>query len=122
MVKKISNFCVFLIIIAMAENCFINFMEGVNKFSSEDRNEISKSFRDDLKAYKVSGAIMKVVESNSEKVPVYVNVLCQQSRKKKFAEDFDKECSRLRRLYVRTRPEVADKIRFLHEVVMDSLK
>ncbi len=106
----------------MAENCFINFMESVNKFSSEDRNEISKSFREDIKAYKVSGAIMNVVESNSEKVPVYVNVLCQQCRKKNFAEEFKKECNRLRRLYLRTRPEVALKIRHLHDVVIDSLK
>ena len=104
------------------ENCFIHFMEGINKFSSEERSEISKAFRKDLKAYKISGAIMKIVESASNKVPVYVNVMCQQARKKNFAEEFKKECNRLRRLYARTRPEVADKIRFLHEVVMDSLK
>ena len=106
----------------MAENCFIHFMDSVNKFSSEERSEISKSFRKDLKAYKISGAIMKIVESASNKVPVYINVMCQQCRKKKFVTEFEEECSRLRRLYARTRPEVALKIRHLHDVVIDSLK
>ena len=109
----------------MAENlvnCFVNFSEGVNGFSSEERSEISKAFRKDLKAYKVSGAIMKIVESASNKVPVYINVMCQQCRKKKFVTEFEEECNRLRRLYARTRPEVALKIRHLHDVVIDSLK
>ena len=106
----------------MAENCFIHFMDSVNKFSSEERSEISKAFRKDLKAYKISGAIMKIVESASNKVPVYVNVMCQQARKKNFVTEFEEECNRLRRLYARTRPEVALKIRHLHDVVIDSLK
>lgn len=106
----------------MAKNCFINFMEGVNKFSSEERSEISKSFRKDLKAYKISGAIMKIVESASDKVPVYINVMCQQARKKNFITEFEEECSQLRRLYVRDRAEVAEKIHALHEIVTDSLK
>ena len=106
----------------MAENCFIHFMNSVNKFSPEERSEISKAFRKDLKAYKISGAIMKIVESASNKVPVYVNVMCQQARKKNFVTEFEEECNRLRRLYARTRPEVALKIRHLHDVVIDSLK
>ena len=106
----------------MAENCFIHFMDSVNKFSSEERSEISKSFRKDLKAYKISGAIMKIVESASNKVPVYINVMCQQARKKDFIAEFNEECSRLRRLYLRDRAELAENISALHEVVKDSLK
>lgn len=106
----------------MAENCFINFMEGVNKFSSEERSEIAKSFRKDLKSYKISGAIMKIVESASDKVPVYINVMCQQARKKNFAAEFNEECSRLRRMYIHDRAELAEKIHALREIVTDSLK
>lgn len=106
----------------MAENCFINFMEGVNKFSAEERAKIAKSFREDLKHYKIGGAILNIVESTSEKVPVFINVMCQQSRKKQFAADFTAECDRLRDIYKRNRTEVAQKIASLREIVLDSLK
>ena len=106
----------------MAENCFIHFMDSVNKFSSEERSEISKSFRKDLKAYKISGAIMKIVESASNKVPVYINVMCQQARKKNFSSEFEAECDKLSRQYIKTRPDVASKIKALRKVVMDNAK
>ena len=106
----------------MAENCFINFMEGVNKFSSAERAKIAKSFREDLKHYKVSGVILNIVESTSDKVPVFINVMCQQARKKQFAADFTAECDRLRDIYKRNRTDVAQKIASLREIVLDSLK
>lgn len=106
----------------MAENCFINFMEGVNKFSAEERAKIAKSFREDLKHYKIGGAILNIVESTSEKVPVFINVMCQQSRKKQFFAEFTAECDRLRDIYKRNRTEVAEKIASLREIVLDSLK
>ncbi len=106
----------------MAENCFINFMEGVNKFSAEERAKIAKSFREDLKHYKIGGAILNIVESTSEKVPVFINVMCQQSRKKQFFAEFTAECDRLRDIYKRNRTEVAEKIASLHKIVLDSLK
>lgn len=106
----------------MAENCFINFMEGVNKFSAEERAKIAKSFREDLKHYKIGGAILNIVESTSEKVPVFINVMCQQSRKKQFFAEFTAECDRLRDIYKRNRTEVAQKIASLREIVLDSLK
>ena len=106
----------------MAENCFINFMEGVNKFSAEERAKISKSFREDLKHYKIGGAILNIVESTSEKVPVFINVMCQQSRKKQFFAELTAECDRLRDIYKRNRTEVAEKIASLHKIVLDSLK
>ena len=106
----------------MVENCFINFMEGVNKFSAEERAKIAKSFREDLKHYKIGGAILNIVESTSEKVPVFINVMCQQSRKKQFFAEFTAECDRLRDIYKRNRTEVAEKIASLHKIVLDSLK
>ena len=97
-------------------------MEGVNKFSAEERAKIAKSFREDLKHYKIGGAILNIVESTSEKVPVFINVMCQQSRKKQFAAEFTAECDRLRDIYKRNRTEVAEKIASLREIVLDSLK
>ena len=103
---------------ARTVNAFIDFVAKVNEFSAEERAKISKAFRKDLKAYKVSGAIMKIVESNSDKVPIYINVMMQQCRKKAFAEEFNSECYRLRKLYCRTRPDLYDKIQDLYEVVV----
>ena len=105
----------------MANNAFRGFQEGANRFTAKERSEISKSFRKDLQDYKIGGAIMKVVTTSSEKVPVYVNVLCQQCRKKSFAAEFEAECSKLRKLYIRDHMAVAEKIRQLHEAVMESL-
>ena len=77
---------------------------------------------EDLKHYKVGGAILNIVESTSDKVPVFINVMCQQARKKQFAADFTAECDRLRDIYKRNRTEVAQKIASLREIVLDSLK
>lgn len=102
----------------MARNSFIDFMAKVNEFSTEERAKVSKAFRKDLKAYKVSGAIMKIAESGSDKVPLYINVMCQQCRKKAFAAEFNSECDRLKKLYFRNRPELSEKIQDLYEVVV----
>ena len=101
----------------MAGNSFIDFMTKVNEFSTEERAKASASFRNDLKTYKLSGAIMKIAESGSDKVPLYINVICQQCRKKSFAVEFNSECDRLKKQYFRTRPEIYEKIRDLLEVV-----
>lgn len=101
----------------MEENIYGNFMVGVNKLTPAERNKVAKAFREDLKTYKVRGAVMKIVDSNSSKNPVYVNVLVQQCRKAQFALEFDTECDKLRALYKQTRPEISQRIRALHEVV-----
>ena len=106
----------------MANNIFIDFKDGINNFSAAERAKIGRSFREELQTYKIGGAIMKIVDSSSDKVPVYVSVMCQQARKKDFIAEFNEECSRLRRLYLRDRAELAEKISALHEVVKDSLK
>ncbi len=105
----------------MANNAFRDFQKDANRFTAKERSEIAKSFKKDLQDYKVGGAIMKVVTTHSEKVPVYVRILCQQCRKKSFATEFEAECNKLRKLYIRDHMMVAEKIRQLQEIVMGSL-
>lgn len=122
MVKKICNFYVFLNYYIMANNIFIDFKDGINNFSAAERAKIGRSFREELQTYKIGGAIMKIVDSSSDKVPVYVSVMCQQARKKNFASEFEAECDKLSRQYIKTRPDVASKIKALRKVVMDNAK
>ena len=62
------------------------------EFSREERAEISKKFRDEIKSHGVQSAILTVVDSTSEKTEVRKTVLAQQCRKKDFAEKFKKAC------------------------------
>lgn len=62
------------------------------EFSREERAEISKKFRDEIKSHGVQSAILTVVDSTSDKTEVRKTVLAQQCRKKDFAEKFRKAC------------------------------
>lgn len=62
------------------------------EFSREERAEISKKFRDEIKSHGVQSAILTVVDSTSDKTEVRKTVLAQQCRKKDFAEKFKKAC------------------------------
>ena len=106
----------------MANNIFSDFKDGINNFSAAERAKIGRSFREELQTYKIGGAIMKIVDSSSDNVPVYVSVMCQQARKKNFASEFEAECDKLSRQYIKTRPDVASKIKALRKVVMDNAK
>ena len=66
------------------------------EFSREERAEISKKFRDEIKSHGVQSAILTVVDSTSEKTEVRKTVLAQQCRKKDFAEKFRAACEELR--------------------------
>ncbi|MDO4161474.1 MAG: hypothetical protein Q4D80_00515 [Pseudomonadota bacterium] len=105
----------------MEKNVYSNFMAVVKQSTPEERNKVAASFRKDLKAYKIGGAVMKIVDSKSEKVPLYINVMCQQYRKAQFAEEFDAECRRLCSVHWQN-PEMVQRIRALHEVVSTSKK
>lgn len=63
------------------------------EFSREERAEISKKFRNEIKSHGVQSAILTIVDSTSEKTEVRKTVLAQQCRKKDFAEQFKKACN-----------------------------
>ena len=62
------------------------------EFSREERAEISKKFREEIKNHGIQSAILTVVDSTSDKTEVRKTVLAQQCRKKDFAEKFRKAC------------------------------
>ena len=61
-------------------------------YSREERAEISKRFRNEIKSHGIQSAILTVVDSTSDKTEVRKTVLAQQCRKKDFAEKFKKAC------------------------------
>ena len=62
------------------------------EYSREERAEISKKFREEIKSHGIQSAILTVVDSTSDKTEVRKMVLSQQCRKKEFAEKFRKAC------------------------------
>lgn len=70
---------------------------GKNALISERevRAQISKEFRAEIQQHGLANAILSVVGSTSEKVPVKRNVLMQQCRKADFNARFQETCSRL---------------------------
>ena len=76
-------------------------------FSREERAEISKKFRDEIKSRGIQRAILTVVDSTSDKTEVRKTVLVQQCRKKDFAEKFRKACELLLKSVNSTEKKIA---------------
>ena len=75
-------------------------------FSREERAEISRKFREEIKAYGLVQAILTVMDSRSEKNVIKKTVLAQQCRKKDFAKKFEAACESIRELYPKRKFEL----------------
>lgn len=76
------------------------------EFSREERAEISRKFRQELKAHGLVNAVLTVLDSQSEKNEVKKLVLAQQCRKKDFAKKFEAACESIKELYPKRKFEL----------------